>query len=171
MSLSKRQRGNESEENTDFNGINNLLRAAENLDKDRIKDLISVDKTLNKIGKEEIIKYLDTNQPLTTEGLIRLSNDMRMHGMTLFNKYPRVYSVESYKDEIRDLSQTADERNEAIRQARNEPRTVTGQVYDNTMANSLKRKGGKRRNKTHHKKSNSRRTRTRRTRKSRRTRK
>jgi uncharacterized membrane protein YvbJ len=92
--------------NQDLNGINNLLRAAENLDKDRIKDLIEVDKTLNRIGKEEIIKYLDTNPRLTMDSLINLSKDMRLNGMTLFNKFPKVHNVANFSDETRANSQT-----------------------------------------------------------------
>lgn len=108
--------------------------------------------------------------------MITLSNDMRLHGMTLFNKYPRVHHVESFKDDIKALSQTAEERKRSISEARTEPRVVTDQVYENTRENTgIKRKaseipskfGGKRRNKTRGK---SRRTRTRKSRKSRKSR-
>ena len=147
--------------NQDLNGINNLLRAAENLDKDRIQDLIEVDKTLNRIGKEEIIKYLDTNPRLTMDSLINLSKDMRLNGMTLFNKFPKVHNVANFSDETRANSQTPEERNQAIIDARNEPRIErTSEVSQNTMANSRKRKfGGKRRNKTRRKSRKSRKSR------------
>ena len=136
--------------NEDLNGINNLLRAAENLDKDRIKDLIEVDKTLNKIGKDVIIDYLNTNPRLTMNGLVNLSKDMRLNGMTLFKKEPRFHYVENYSDETKALSQTDEERRQAIIDARNGPRIErTPEVSENTMANSRKGKfGGKRRNKT-----------------------
>jgi hypothetical protein len=82
--------------------------------------------------------------------MIQLINNMRMSKMTLFNMYPKVDSVESFKEDTKALSQTSEERKQAIIDARNEPRrTVSSEVYENTLNNSRKQKyGGKRRNKT-----------------------
>ncbi len=166
-------RKNNDEENVynneDFNGINSLLRAAENLDKDRINDLIDVDKTLSKIDREVIKEYLNSHPSLTSKQMLQLINDMRINKMTLFNMYPKVDSVESFKDDTKALSQTRAEREQAIMDARNGPRrTVSTEVYENTLNNSRKQNyGGKRRNKTRGKS----RRRTRKSRKQRRTRK
>jgi hypothetical protein len=151
--------------NEDFNGINSLLRAAENLDKDRIIDIIDVDKMLNEIDRQVIKEYINKNPSLTSDQMFQLINNMRMSKMTLFNMYPKVDSVESFKEDTKALSQTSEERKQAIIDARNEPRrTVSSEVYENTLNNSRKQKyGGKRRNKTRGKS----RRRTRKSRKSR----
>ncbi len=176
MSSYKKYRTNQDEENEEFNGINSLLRAAETLDKDRIKDLIDVDKTLSKIDREVIKEYINSKPSLTSEQMLQLINDMRMNKMTLFNRNPTVHSIESFKDDTKAVSQTAEERELAKRAARTEPRAeMTDEELENyitlssnTMANSRKRKsGGKRRNKTRGKS----RRRTRKSRKQRRTRK
>lgn len=164
----------------DFNGINSLLRAAETLDKDRIKDLIDVDKTLSEIDREVIKQYINSQPSLTSEQMLKLINDMRMNKMTLFNRNPTVHSVENFRDETKALSQTRDEREQAKMAARTEPRSEMNDeelenyitLSTNTLGNTDKKRklneippfGGKRRNKTRGKS-------RRRTRKSRRSRK
>lgn len=169
--MSSRKNGDKNNEYTDedFNGINSLLRAAENLDKDRINDLIDVDKTLSKIDREVIKEYLNSHPSLTSKQMIQLINNMRMSKMSFFNKYPKVDSVESFKDETKALSQTRAEREQAKIAARNgSPLTLSREVYENTLNNGRKQNyGGKRRNKTRGKS----RRRTRKSRKQRRTRK
>jgi hypothetical protein len=134
----------------DFNGINSLLRAAETLDKDRIKDLIDVDKTLSEIDREVIKQYINSQPSLTNKQMIQLINNMRMSKMPFFNKYPKVDSVESFKDDTKALSQTRAEREQAKMDARNgPPLTLSREVYENTLNNGRKQNyGGKRRNKT-----------------------
>jgi len=177
MSSRKRQRKTSDEDSYpqekynkgDLDGVDSLLLAAENLDKDRIKDLIEADKMISRRGKDKIKAFLESRRPVTPQEKKALLNYMRLNGMVLFTQYPKVHIIESFAEFTKAYSQTPQEREMAISEARTEPRVVTDEVFDNTMANTGTNRGAKGLNKTRNKKS--RRTRTRRTRKSRRTRK
>jgi hypothetical protein len=176
MSSRKRQRKTSDEDSYpqekynkgDFDQVDSLLKAAENIDKDRIKDLIEADKMISRNGKDKIKAFLESRQPVTPQQKKALLNYMRLNGMVLFTQYPKVHIIENVAQFTKAYSQTPDERKRAISESRTEPRVVTDEVFDNTMVNTGTNRGAKGLNKTRGK---SRRTRTRRSRKSRRTRK
>jgi hypothetical protein len=84
--MSSRKNGDKNYEYTDedFNGINSLLRAAENLEIDRKIDIIDVDKILNETDRQVIKEFINSH-PLTNKQMIQVINNMRMSKMPLLN--------------------------------------------------------------------------------------